>query len=68
MHGDTEVSMAALASKLELHGFLWRNFCSQLQRNGDVNPILLTPMQPKIHASKWVCEGGREEYNFHKMS
>ena len=39
--------MAALASKLEFQGLLWRHLYSQ--RTCVANPMLLTPIQPKIH-------------------
>ena len=42
--------MAALTSKLELQGFLWRNFNSQ--RTCVANSTVLSPIKPKIQASK----------------
>ena len=42
--------MVALASKLELQGFLWRNFYSK--RTGIANPMFIAPITPKIQASK----------------
>ena len=42
--------MAALTSKLELQGFLGRNFNSQ--RTCVANSMVLTPIQPKIQGSK----------------
>ena len=42
--------MVALTSKLELQSFLWRNFNSQ--RTCIANSTVLTPIQPKIQASK----------------
>ena len=41
--------MVALTSKLELQGFLWRNFNS---RTCVANSMVLTPVQPKIQALK----------------
>ena len=42
--------MVALTSKLELQGFLWKNFYSL--RAHVANPILLTPIQLNIKALK----------------
>ena len=42
--------MVVLTSKPELEGFLWRNFNSQ--RTCVANSTVLTPIQPKIQASK----------------
>ena len=42
--------MAALTSKLEFQGFLWRIFYSQ--RSCIANPTLIAPITPKIQASK----------------
>ena len=41
--------MVTLTNKLELQGFLWRNFNSQ--RTCVANSTVLTPVQPKIQAS-----------------
>ena len=42
--------MVALANKLELQGFLWRNIYSQ--RTRIANPMFIAPITPKIQASK----------------
>ena len=42
--------MTALTNKLELQRFLGKNF--YCHRTRVANPTLLTPIQPKLHASK----------------